>query len=300
VPLEILDLDISRDGNRLLIVSGVPNYEVIVYDCVKKEKVQGKNCVVPIKQKFITARFNPANDNTFFVLYENGLFIHKILPAFELANSENQLNKMARIEMKQVSNLEGMTLITAVWDEDNRVYLASISQISLLNIEEMKEIVSKTLYGAPLQIVLTQRHVIICYKNNLIEWLYKFDPLLNDEDRKPLVVDKYYTLKEGTISKIMYDHYMQEILIGTEKGMIVLLPVQAETNVDEFDDEAGDKTPSEDDKQKEEKQLELDIKTIGPFHTSEIVYLKELKELDILVTVSRDGAVFLWNLIESC
>ena len=37
------------------------------------------------------------------------------------------------------------------------------------------------------------------------------------------------------------------------------------------------KTPSDDDNKKEEKQLELEVKKAGPFHTAEIVYLKKLK-----------------------
>jgi WD40 repeat protein len=140
----------------------------------------------------------------------------------------------------------------------------------------------------------------VCYKNNLIEWLFKFDPALNDDDRKPLVVDKYYTLQEGVVSEIMYDHYMQELLLGTEEGYVLMIPQPAEANVDDLDDDqAGDKTPSDDENKKEEKQLELEVKKVGPFHTAEIVYLKEMKILDILVSVSRDGMVFIWNLVES-
>ena len=299
IPLEVLDLDISRDGNKLLIVSGVPNYEVIIYDCLKKEKLQGKNCLVPIKQKFIKARFNPANENLFFVLYENGLYLHKILPAFELS-SQNALTKMYRIETNQVGNFDGITLVSAIWDDDNKIYLASNSQITLINSEDFKETVTKDISAAPGNLVLTQRHLILCYKNNLIEWLFKFDPNLNDEDRKALAVDKYYILKEGSVSEIMYDHYMQELLVGTQEGLIIMLPLQAESNADEFDDDQpGDKTPSDDENKKEEKQLELEVKKVGPFHTSEVIYIKELKNLDILISIARDGSVFIWNLNES-
>lgn len=207
---------------------------------------------------------------------------------------------MARIETYQSPNLDYLTYTTAIWDENNKIYLASTSQISLLNSEDFKEVVSKELESVPLQLILTQRHIIICYGNNLLEWLFKFDPDINDEDTKPLEVDKYYTIKDGAISTIMYDHYMGELLIGTQEGNILLLPQPAESNMDDLeDDAAGDKTPSDDDNKKEEKQLELEVRKIGPFHTSEIVYLKELKELDILISVARDGAVFVWNLIDS-
>ena len=163
---------------------------------------------------------------------------------------------------------------SAVWDESNRIYLAS----TLYGSEDSKEIVSKPFDAVPGHVVLTQRHLIVCYRNNLIEWLFKFDPALNDDDKKPLVVDKYYTLQEGEVSEIMYDHFMEELMIGTLEGYVLMIPQPAEANVDDLDDDqAGDKTPSDDDNKKEEKQLELEVKKAGPFHTAEIVYLKKLK-----------------------
>ena len=161
-------------------------------------------------------------------------------------------------------------------------------------------VVSKPLYAVASHFVLTQRHLIVCYSNNLIEWFFKFDSALNDEDRKPLAVDKYYTLQEGEVSTILYDHFMEELLVGTREGYVLMLPQPAEANVDDLDDDAaGDKTPSDDENQKEEKQLDIQSSKAGPFHTSEIIYMKELKDLDILLTVARDGMVFIWNLVES-
>lgn len=298
MPLEVLDLEISRDGNKLLIVTGVPNYEIIIFNCQSKERVTGKNCFVPVKQKFLKASFNPCNDSRFFVLYENGLFIHKILPSFEM-KSDN-LTKLSRIESTQIPNLEGLNLTTALWDEDNRIYVASANRIALYHSEDSKEVASKALTSPPGQLIITQRHILICYKNNLLEWLFKFDPSFNDEDRKPLAVDKYYTLQDSSISEIMYDHYLQEIIIGTQEGYILMIPQPAEANVEDLDDDqAGDKTPSDDEDKKEEKQLDLEVKSIGPFHTSEVVYIKEMNDYDILVSVARDGSVFIWNLSES-
>ena len=297
--MEVLDLDISRDGSKLLIVSGVPNYEVILYDCHKKERIHGKSCSIPVKQKFLRARFNPANDNEFFMLYETALYIQRVLPAFELGPEQN-LNKQARIESIQIPGLETLSLVAAVWDESNRIYLASTSNVALYSSEDQKVVVSKPLYAVASHFVLTQRHLIVCYSNNLIEWFFKFDSALNDEDRKPLAVDKYYTLQEGEVSTILYDHFMEELLVGTREGYVLMLPQPAEANVDDLDDDAaGDKTPSDDENQKEEKQLDIQSSKAGPFHTSEIIYMKELKDLDILLTVARDGMVFIWNLVES-
>ena len=114
MPLEVLDLDISRDGTKLLIVSGVPNYEVIIYNCAKKERIQGKNCNVPVRQKFLKARFNPANDNEFFILYENGLNIYKVLASFELAGEVTALNKQARIESSQINNPDSLSFVSSL------------------------------------------------------------------------------------------------------------------------------------------------------------------------------------------
>lgn len=221
------------------------------------------------------------------------------MPAFEIT-PESSLGKTARIESFSYANPEALSFMNAIWDDDNKIYLASTYKISLLSSEDFKEVVSSQISSVPKQLILTQKHLIICYKNNLLEWVFKYDPALNDEDCKPLDVDKYYTIQEGNISEIMYDHYLEEIIVGTVDGYILLLPVQGESNNDEsIDDQAGDKTPSDDENKKQEKLLEIDVQKIGPFHTSEIIYIKELRDYDILITVSRNGAIFIWNLAES-
>ena len=36
----------------------------------------------------------------------------------------------------------------------------------------------------------------------------------------------------------------------------------------------------------------------GPFHTGEIVIIKELNKLDVLLTVSKNGELMFWNVCE--
>lgn len=64
-----------------------------------------------------------------------------------------------------------------------------------------------------------------------MEWIFKYDPNhLNDEERQPLAIDKYYTLEEGEVTALSYDHYFKEIIVGTRDGMINVLPLIADTN----------------------------------------------------------------------
>lgn len=40
--LEILDMDISLDGKKLLVVTGVPHYEISVWDLEEGKKLEGQ------------------------------------------------------------------------------------------------------------------------------------------------------------------------------------------------------------------------------------------------------------------
>ena len=68
-------------------------------------RISGKECKFSVKQKFLCARFNPTDDDTFFVLYSNTLTLGKLLPAFELfKNEEDQEEK----EIKKNYRIDAM------------------------------------------------------------------------------------------------------------------------------------------------------------------------------------------------
>lgn len=55
--------------------------------------------------------------------------------------------------------------IHVLWDENNYIYLAQKNRLTVLNVDENKEIMSKELNIKPFSLLLTQRHLIICYSN---------------------------------------------------------------------------------------------------------------------------------------
>ena len=47
--LEILDMDISLDGDRLLCVIGVPSYYISIWDLESGTRLEGTDSTVPLR-----------------------------------------------------------------------------------------------------------------------------------------------------------------------------------------------------------------------------------------------------------
>jgi hypothetical protein len=60
-------------------------------------------------------------------------------------------------------------------------------------------------------------HLIVVYKNNYMEWLFKYDPqFVNDKSTEPLTMDKYFLFLDGNIINILYDHFLNNIILSTD------------------------------------------------------------------------------------
>lgn len=53
--LQINQMDLSFDAKKLLVVTGVPKYEIQVYDLESGSKLEGYTSTIPVRNKFIKA-----------------------------------------------------------------------------------------------------------------------------------------------------------------------------------------------------------------------------------------------------
>ncbi len=94
---------------------------------------------------------------------------------------------------------------------------------------------------------------------------------------------------------------MSDLLMGSNKSdnslgtSLYILPIPAETNVEEDDEEnQGENSPSE--KKKKKKNITCDFQKIGPFHSTQITVIREFQHQDYFLTCSVNGEVIIWNL----
>lgn len=55
--LEIIQMDISPNGQYLLVVTGVPSYEISIWNIETASKIEGNESKLPLKLNFVNAFF---------------------------------------------------------------------------------------------------------------------------------------------------------------------------------------------------------------------------------------------------
>ncbi len=114
-------MDISFDGKRLLAVCGVPSYSIVVWDLEEARRLDGQTSSVPLRSKFIAAKFSPANENLFAVLFENNLVLCEIIPQYEAhAVMEHEIERRIRIQKTNMI-AENSKYANFIWDDQNNV-----------------------------------------------------------------------------------------------------------------------------------------------------------------------------------
>lgn len=86
-----------------------------------------------------------------------------------------------------------------------------------------------------------------------------------------------------------YSRSHKKIVIGTQNGVLALLPVEAELlDEDEEDEEnAG--------KEKQKKGIDVPLQVIGKYHTGPIVSIKHLLGTTQFITISEDQTMAVWE-----
>lgn len=83
--VRLLDMAFSRDGRYLLLVGGVPDFRLSIYDLEENKMLAIKpEAKLPCKAaEYRKAKFNPANDREFAILTESAVYFYQMIEGFE-------------------------------------------------------------------------------------------------------------------------------------------------------------------------------------------------------------------------
>lgn len=78
----------SRDGKYLLMIGGVPDFKISIFDVELNKKIVMPETKLPCKpEEFISAKFNPSNKNQFCILSQQVLYMFIIHQAYDVTEN---------------------------------------------------------------------------------------------------------------------------------------------------------------------------------------------------------------------
>jgi hypothetical protein len=83
--IRLLDMVFSRDGRYLLMIGGIPDFRISLYDLEQNKKLSIKpETKLPCKpQDYRKVKFNPVNEREFAILSNNAIYFYSMVEGFE-------------------------------------------------------------------------------------------------------------------------------------------------------------------------------------------------------------------------
>jgi len=83
--MKLQDMIFSRDGRYLLMIGGIPDFRISIYDLETNQKLKIKPEVkLPCKAAdYKKTKFNPSNDREFAIMSTNAMYFFSIVEGFE-------------------------------------------------------------------------------------------------------------------------------------------------------------------------------------------------------------------------
>ena len=158
--LKCLGMAFSRDGEYLVMIGGVPDFKISIFDLSKGQLLNLPETKLPCNYKsFVEVAYNPKSKEEFAILADQALYFYTLKPAFELVQEENneadedepemtnQLHDAHRLEcveflpddvpVPEDNPPDGPIFFTSFkWDNYGRVHLCS-------NTEQILQVTSK-------------------------------------------------------------------------------------------------------------------------------------------------------------
>lgn len=134
----------SRDGKYLLMIGGIPDFRISVYDIENNKKLTIKpESKLPCKPaEYRKAKFNPVNDREFAILTSNACYFYTMVEGFEgqLVEGAGQHQDEAMDEDKEHYEVDQherlsyveyrnenpeLSYVTFIWDQFKRVHICT-------------------------------------------------------------------------------------------------------------------------------------------------------------------------------
>ena len=127
--VKCIGMAFSRDGRYLLMIGGVPDFRISIFDVENNKKLVMPESKLPCKpEEFLQAKFNPATKNQFAILSQTALYNYTIHAAYDVTEKGEQkiLGESFRLENTEFrdENPE-LTFTRFIWDSYNRVHICT-------------------------------------------------------------------------------------------------------------------------------------------------------------------------------
>ena len=97
----------SRCGSYLLVIGGVPDFRVSIYDIKNQQFLSIPETKLPFAySKLRQVHFNPRNKSQFSLLSENMIYFYTLLPAFQTGDASHSDDEEGGFELVDSYRLE--------------------------------------------------------------------------------------------------------------------------------------------------------------------------------------------------
>jgi WD40 repeat protein len=282
------------------MIGDKPDYKISIYDLEQKKMLTiNEN----LKDKmYLTAEFNPADSNQFFVASPHTLTLYDIIQnSYKITkeDEESSISKCERVTCRtHIKESEDALYQSIIFDSYSKLYIANdqktLVQLDFNTSEEKQKL---NLEDVPQALLLTQRHLIVAFDDKVV-WYSALPPEERITSQQVLQKDKLtqlhdeilqsYNFENGGIRHMHYTRNFKKLIFGANDGFIASLPLEAEIyNEEEEEEEEGSA--------KEVKNINTPLSELGKFHTKTVNGIKELGETTQIVTIGDDHLLCIWE-----
>lgn len=164
--VKCIGMAFSRCGKYLLMIGGVPDFKISIYDIDRSIKLVIPETKLPCKpEEFLQAKFNPQNKNQFAILSQSCLYTFNVFPAYEVTETGEQklLRETYRLEHSEYKDENpDLTFTKMIWDPYNRVHICTdMALLIQVDPKYSKLEYQLELKSRPVCCLLTQKHMVI-------------------------------------------------------------------------------------------------------------------------------------------
>lgn len=196
-------MNFSRCGNYLLIVGGVPDFTITIYDIKQQQFIKTPTTKLPFKHSQLRgAAFNPRTHEEFAVMSDSKIYFYRLKHAFMKGEQQNiqnedeegqlifELKESHRYEIGEFgadqvpnSDEEPVVFSSFKWDMWNRVHLCTnktqVLQVTSHDTPVLEQ--SLEVNNVPLTTLLTQKNMIVSTADGMMTW-YRVDQPIEDRE----------------------------------------------------------------------------------------------------------------------
>mgnify|MGYP006101244627 CR=1 FL=1 len=138
--VKCIGMAFSRCGKYLLMIGGVPDFRISIYDIEASKKLVIPETKLLCKpEEFLQAKFNPANKSQFVILSQTTLYSYTINPAYDVTETGDQkiLGEAFRLEhIEYKDENPDLTFGKLIWDQYGRVHICTdLPMIIMVNVK---------------------------------------------------------------------------------------------------------------------------------------------------------------------